>query len=150
MYIEGILDRIDNPELQKENNPGRIILDGTLGEYLENYDNHIYDLFVTRAKGKYLDLHASLYSIFRHEDETDKSLRQRILTEESIVQSTSDFLALDVVLWVYFTDILGKDVLSSRNPYLKGEHEDGYVFMATGSDTEYIEGKFLLEDILWV
>lgn len=150
MYIEGILDRIDNPNLQKENNSGRIILDGTLGEYLENYDNHIYDLFVTRAKGKYLDLHASLYNIFRHEDETDKSLRQRILTEESIVQSTSDFLALDVVLWVYFTDILSKDVLSSRNPYLKGEHEGSYVFMATGSDTEYIGGKFLLEDILWV
>jgi hypothetical protein len=150
MYIEGILDRIDNPELQKEDNPGRIILDGTLGEYLENYDNHIYDLFVTRAKGKYLDLHASLYSIFRHEDETDKSLRQRILTEESIVQSTSDFLALDVVLWVYFTDILGKDVLSSRNPYLRGEHEGNYVFMATGSDTDYIKGKFLLEDIKWV
>ena len=150
MYIEGILDRIDNPELQREDNPGRIILDGTLGEYLENYDNHIYDLFVTRAKGKYLDLHASLYSIFRHEDETDKSLRQRILTEESIVQSTSDFLALDVVLWVYFTDILGKDVLSSRNPYLREEHTGDYVFMATGDDTDYIKGKFLLEDILWV
>lgn len=150
MYIEGILDRIDNPELQKEDNPGRIILDGTLGEYLENYDNHIYDLFVTRAKGKYLDLHASLYSIFRHEDETDKSLRQRILTEESIVQSTSDFLALDVVLWVYFTDILSKDVLSSRNPYLREEHTGDYVFMATGDDTDYIKGKFLLEDILWV
>ena len=150
MYIESILERTNNTELQKENNPARIVLDGTLGEYLENYNNHVYDLFLTRATGKYLDLHASLYNIYRHEGEDDASLRQRVLTEESIVQSTTDFLSLDVVLWVYFTDILGKDVLSSRNPYLREEHTGDYVFMATGDDTDYIKGKFLLEDILWV
>lgn len=150
MYIEGILERINNPELQKENNPARIVLDGTLGEYLENYDNHIYELFLTRAKGKYLDLHASLYNIFRHEGENDASLRQRVLTEEFIVQSTADFLSLDVVLWIYFTDILDKDVLSSRNPYLREEHNGDFVFLATGSDAEYVSGKFLLEDIQWV
>ena len=30
-YIEGILERINNPNLQDPNNPGRI-LDGTIGD----------------------------------------------------------------------------------------------------------------------
>ena len=150
MYIEGIIDRMANPELEKENNPGRMVLDGTIGEYLERYNNHIYDVFLTRATGKYLDVHGALYEIFRQENESDEDYRRRILTEESIVQSTSDFLALNIVLWVYFTDILNKDVLSSRNPHLKEEHDTNYVFMATGEDADYVKNKFILEDIVWV
>ena len=150
MYIESILERINNPELQKPDNPGRMVLDGTIGEYLENYNNHLYDLFLTRAEGKYLDLHGEIFGLYRHENESDFAFRQRILTDERIVQSISDFLALDVVLWVYFNDILDKNVLSSRNTYLKNEHENGFVFLATGSDEDYIKNKFILEDIKWV
>jgi hypothetical protein len=150
IYTQSIISRLNNPELQKENNPFRIVLDGTVGEYLENYDNHIYDLFLTRAKGGYLDRHGEMYGLYRRENEDDDSFRKRILLEEFIVQSTADFLSLDAVLWVYFTDILDKNVLSSRNPYLKGMHDDPYVFLATGSDSEYIQSKFFVGDILWV
>lgn len=149
MYTEGLISRLNNPNLNNPENDGYKFLDGTVGEYLEHYDNHVYDLFLARASGGYLDLHGKLYGIFRREDESDEELRRRILNEEFIVQSTTDFLGLDVVLWVYFTDILDKNVLSSRNPYLKNEHDSPYVFMGTGDDTGYLQGKFLVEDILW-
>lgn len=150
LYTKDIIEQLNNPELENPDNPFRKILDGTVGEYLSNYNNHIYDLFLTRASGGYLDRHGEMYGLYRREDESDASFRQRIWMEEFIVQSTSDFLSLDVVLWVYFEDILDKNVLSSRNPYLKDMHEDGFVFLATGSDSEYIQGKFFVGDILWI
>ena len=150
LYTNSIIEQLNNPELENPDNPFRKILDGTVGEYLANYDNHIYDLFLTRATGGYLDRHGEMYGLYRREDESDASFRQRIWMEEFIVQSTSDFLSLDIMLWVYFTDILDKNVLSSRNPYLKNEHDTGFMFLATGSDSEYIQGKFFVGDILWI
>lgn len=150
LYTKDIIEQLNNPELENQDNPFRKILDGTVGEYLANYDNHIYDLFLTRASGGYLDRHGEMYGLYRREDESDDSFRQRIWMEEFIVQSTSDFLSLDVMLWVYFEDILDKNVLSSRNPYLKNEHDTGFMFLATGSDSEYIQGKFFVGDILWI
>ena len=150
IYTQGIIDRLNHPELKNKDNPFRIVLDGTVGEYLENYDNHILDLFLTRAKGKYLDRHGEIFGMYRHEGEDDESFRQRILLEESIVQSTSDFLKLDIALWVYRTGVTNKNVLTSRNPYLKNMHDGDYVFMATGTDSEYLQGKFIVEEILWV
>ena len=149
LYTNSIIEQLNNPELENPDNPFRKILDGTVGEYLANYDNHIYDLFLTRATGGYLDRHGEMYKLYRREDESDASFRQRIWMEEFIVQSTSDFLSLDIMLWVYFDDILDKNVLSSRNPYLKNEHDTGFMFLATGSDSEYIQGKFFVGDILW-
>lgn len=150
LYTNSIIEQLNNPELENPDNPFRKILDGTVGEYLANYDNHIYDLFLTRASGGYLDRHGEMYGLYRREDESDASFRQRIWMEEFIVQSTSDFLSLDIMLWVYFEDILDKNVLSSRNPYLKNEHDTGFMFLATGSDSEYIQGKFFVGDILWI
>lgn len=149
LYTKDIIEQLNNPNLENPDNPFRKILDGTVGEYLANYDNHIYDLFLTRATGGYLDRHGEMYGLYRREDESDDSFRQRIWMEEFIVQSTSDFLSLDVMLWVYFEDILDKNVLSSRNPYLKNMHDTGFIFLATGSDSEYIRGKFFVGDILW-
>lgn len=148
-YIEGIINRLNNKELQKEDNPGRMVLDGTIGEYLENYDNHVLDMFLVTATGKYLDLHGEQYKMFRRPGESDASFRNRILVEQSIVQSTSDFLKLNVVLLVYFDGLLSNNVLSSRNPYLKIEHDEDYIFLATGEDCDYLRNKFILEDILW-
>jgi len=151
VYTEQIINRLNNPNLQQEDNPGRMVIDGTIGEYLENYDNHLMDLFITRATGGYLDLHAGLYGLVRHEGEDDSSLRGRVLTDISILQRTTDFTKLDCVLWVYFDDLVSdKNVLSSRNPFLKNEHDTDYVFIGTGVDGDYLRDKFILEDILWV
>ena len=149
MYTEAIIERLNNPHL-KPGNPGYEIIDGCVGEYLEHYDNHIFELFLTRATGGYLDLHAKLYGLYRRDGEDDDSLRQRVLMEEFIVQSTEDFLKLDIGLWIYFTNILNKNVLSSRNPYLKNEHTGDFIFLATGTDTDYVKRKFLINDVKWV
>ena len=150
-YIVGILERLGNPNLQKLDNPGRIVLDGTLGEYLEHYDNHILDMFLVRADGSYLDLHGRDFGIFRRDGESDTDYRTRILLEESMLETTTDFSKLDVSLWVYRDGVVDdKNVLTSRNPYLKNQHDTGYVFIASGSDMDYLVGKFILEDLLWV
>ena len=151
VYTEQIVNRLNNPNLHDPENDGYKIIDGTIGEYLENYDNHLMDLFITRATGGYLDLHAGLYGLVRHDGEDDSGLRSRVLTDISILQRTSDFTGLDVVLWVFFTGLVDdKNVLSSRNPYLKNEHDTGYVFIGTGVDSDYLQGKFILNDILWI
>lgn len=149
MFIEGILERINNPNLQNPNNQGRIILDGCLGEYLEHYDNHLLDMFLVKADGSYLDTHGKDFGIFRRENESDESFRNRILLEKSMLDSTVDFSKLDVDLFVYFNSVLDKNQLTSRNEYLKGEHDSNYVFIASGSDREYLTNKFLTGDILW-
>ena len=153
MYTEQIINRLNNEALQQEDNPGRKVIDGTIGEYLERYDNHLLDLFVAFASGKYLDLHAQELNLIRREDESDISLRNRIITELTIKQSTNDFLKANADLWVFFNDLLeNKNVLSSRNQYLKEKHEEGYLFIgyAENIDKEYLNSKFFLEDILWV
>ena len=151
MYTESIIEKLNNPYLQDPENPGYKFLDGTVGEYLEHYDNHIFDLFVTRAKGGYLDQHARMYGLVRHEDESDAELRRRVLVEVQLLQSSSDFFSLVIMLWVYQTGVVDdKNVLTSRNPYLKNQHDTGYVFIGSGVDADYIRGRFIVEDILWV
>jgi hypothetical protein len=150
MFIEGIIERLNNPALKKQDNEGRIVLDGTIGEYLENYDNHFLDLFLLRAHGKYLDLHGLEYNIIRKEDESDISYRNRIITEKSIVQNIDNFLNLNTDIWVYFNDVTSGDTLTSRNPYLKNKHEDNYVLICFSENKDYLTDKFILGDILWV
>ena len=148
-YTDGILERINNPNLQNPNNAGRIVLDGTIFSYLEHYDNHILDMFLTRADGNYLDAHGKDFGIFRRENESDASYRNRILLERSMLDSTVDFSKLDVDLFVYFDDVLNKNQLTSRNEYLKNNHDLDYVFIATGTDKDYLQNKFILSDVLW-
>ena len=150
MYTEGIIQRLNNPALKKSDNVGRIVLDGTIGEYLENYDNHFLDLFLNHAGGKYLDLHGLEYDVIRRENESDISYRNRIITEKSIIQNIDNFLNLNSDLWVYFTGVIDGDTLTSRNPYLKNKHEEDYVLICFSENKDYLTDKFILEDILWV
>lgn len=150
MFIEGIIDRLNNPELQKGDNEGRMVLDGTIGEYLEHYDNHFLDLFLSHASGKYLDLHGLEYNVLRREDESDISYKNRIIIEKSIIQNIDNFLNLNTVLWVHFNGITGGNVLSSRNHYLKNKHDGDYILVCYSENKDYLTNKFILEDILWV
>lgn len=106
-------------------------------------------MFLVKASRNYLDAHGKDFGIFRRENESDESYRNRILLERSMLDSTVDFSKLDVDLFVYFDDVLDKNQLTSRNEYLKGEHDSNYVFIASGSDRDYLENKFILSDVLW-
>lgn len=149
-YTKGIVERINNESLHDENNEFTIVLDGTLGEYLENRDSHFLDSFLITAEGEYLDLHGKLFGLSRREGEDDDTFRQRILTDETLIERTTDFEKLDNQLWIYKDGVTDNNTLTSRNSYLKDLHDEDYVFIGTGTDSGYIQSKFLLEDILWV
>ena len=68
-----------------------------------------------------------------------------------MIECTDDFLKLDIGMWVHLRGVIeNKDILTSRNTYLKKYHESIYVFIVSGNDKEYIEKKFLLNDILFI
>lgn len=149
-YTKGIIERLNNKALEDENNDFVKVLDGTLGEYLENRNSHFLDSFVVTATDSFLDLHGDLFGLKRRTNEDDDTFRQRIITDETLIESTSDFSKLDCTLWIYKENVTEKNVLTSRNPYLKTEHDGSYVFIGTGTDSEYIQNKFIVEEILWV
>ena len=150
VYTKGIIERIANEALDDENNDFVRVLDGTVGEYLENRNNHFLDVFLTMAEGDFLDIHGKMYNFFRKKDESDESYRNRILLNKSLLQRTSDFTKLDIGFWVYKEGVTDKDTLTSRNPYLKEAHDDDYVFIVSGEDIGLLEKKFLLNDILFI
>ena len=150
VYTRGIIERINNEALHDENNDFVRVLDGTVGEYLENRRNHFLDVFLTMAEGDFLDIHGKMYGIFRKEDESDDDYRNRIILNRSILQRTTDFSKLEIGFWVYKDGVTNKDTLTSRNPYLKEKHDDDYVFIVSGEDVSYLQKKFLLNDILFI
>ena len=154
MYIEGIIDRLNNPYLKSENNKGRQVLDGTIGEYLENYDNNFKNYFLVRATGKWLDLHGLDCGILRLENESDNHYRERILLINSILMKIPDFIKLNVNLWVYDGNIVeGRDFLTSRNTYLqKDRNHSSPNFLGYADDLtkEFINNKFITGEILWL
>lgn len=150
VYTRGIVERLNNESLQDENNDFTIVLDGCLGEYLTNRDNHFLDTFLITATDKYLDIHGDIFGLKRRENETDDSFRQRIITDETLIQRTTDFEKLDCQLWVYKDGVADNNTLTSRNTYLKKFHDEDYVFISSGTDVEYLQKKFIFGDILWL
>lgn len=149
-YTKALQERLNNPALQDDENDFIKIYDGCVNEYLEQRDNHFLDIFLTTASEDFLDLHGKMYGIFRKKDEDDDTYRNRILLDKSILQRTPDFEKLDIGIWIYREGVTDKDTLTSRNPYLKSEHDTGYVFIVSGADINYLAGKFLLNDVLLV
>ena len=150
IYTKALQERINNKALQDDENEFIKIFDGCVNEYLENRNNHFLDVFLSMAKGNYLDIHGKMYNLFRKKDESDESYRNRIILNKSLLQRTSDFTKLDIGFWVYKEGVTDKDTLTSRNPYLKEQHDDDYVFIVSGEDIQYLQKKFLLNDILFV
>lgn len=150
IFTKGLQDRINNQSLQNDENDFIKVFDGCVNEYLENRDNHFLDFFITTADGDFLDLHGNLSGLKRRENEDDDTFRQRILTDETLIQRTTDFNKLDIALWVYRTGVQDNNTLTSRNTYLKDLHDDDYVFICSGVDIQYLQEKFLLNDILFV
>lgn len=150
IYTKALQERLNNEALQNDDNDFIKIYDGCINEYLENRNNKFINIFLNTAQGDYLDIHGKMYGIFRKKDESDEEYRNRIILNKSILQRTTDFSKLDIGLWVYKDGVTDKNTLTSRNPYLKSGHDLGYVFIVSGVDVEYLQKKFLLNDILFV
>ena len=160
MYIESIIDNLNNPYLKQTNNEGRKVLDGTIGEYLEQYDTDMFSyIFLNRATGKYLDIIGEEYGLIRKEDETDNAFRNRINIEKTFLESTNDFKKIDVQLFTYnqyFINELNNTSskswhMVSDNTLIRNNDRDYMFIGVTDEETkEYVKNKFIVEDILWV
>ena len=150
VYTKALQERLNNEALQSDENEFIKIFDGCVNEYLENRRNHFLDTFLTMAEGNFLDIHGKMYGLFRKKDESDDDFRNRIILNKSILQRTTDFSKLNIGFWVYKDGVTDKDTLTSRNPYLKQNHDDDYVFIVSGEDINLLQKKFLLNDILFV
>jgi len=150
MYIEGILDRINLTDSISEE--GYIVLDGTLGEWLEHNSDIFLNWFASTATGGYLDLIGKEYGLLRLDNESDDDFRARIKIEINIVQSTTDIINAGVTLWIYDEHVAdGDEYLTSRNPALKDSTSSPmFLAHATPLVQEYITNKFLFEeDLEW-
>lgn len=145
MYLESILERLNNPNLKSSNNQGHKVIDGTICEYLEHYNNHFLDLWLCTAKGDYLDVFGEVYGVIRQDDESDNDYRSRIKTDISMVESSSDIRTVGVDLYVKTSNFTGK--WTSDNLYLG--HEE-YFAVSDETTEDYVKNKFITEDITWV
>ena len=159
MFIEEIIERLNNSYLKQASNEGRIVLDGTVGEYLEHFDPHFLDVFLSTSKGGYLDLLGVEYGVLRGVDESDTDYRNRIIEMISPADTTEDLNKLGVKLWTYNSYIVDEledeDSTSwhmvSRNTLIRDSSRD-YLFIGSAPDgtEDLVSEKLVEEDILWV
>lgn len=152
-FGEAIIQRVNNPELQKPGNPMNQIINHTVGEWLQDFDDKDFmeQFFLQESTGPYLDLHGRDYGIIRKIDESDEDYRARIIYE-SMGHLTIEFLksVYGVKLYTLVDNFdATANTLVSDNPYLAS----CYGFMGTADDTvkNILNKKFVLgEEITWL
>ena len=108
--------------LQDDGNPLRIVLDRSVGEWLDGFEQPFEQLFLTTATGGWLDAHGKDYGVSRRIDESDESYRQRIIYEK-LDNLTAPLLSdvYNVDLYAFVEDYNPKEnTLTSDNPYREG------------------------------
>ena len=139
-----------NSELQKKDNPLRKVLDKTVGEWLDNFNQPFEQLFLTTATGGWLDAHGKDYGVARRIDESDESYRQRIVYEK-LDNLTARLLSdvYNVDLYAFVEDYNPKEnTLTSDNPYI---NHLGYVGDAEQETKEILNKKFVIDNgVDWI
>ena len=122
-YGEEILDRLpENSSLKLKDNPARKVLDHTVGDWLDNFDDNFTNLFLTEAVGKFIDCHGKEYAVYRKINESDEDYKKRIIYE-IMGHLTADYL-IDIYNVELYVDIpnynLNNNQLTSDNHYING------------------------------
>ena len=122
-YGEEILDRLpENSSLRLKDNPARKVLDHTVGDWLDNFDDNFTNLFLTEAVGKFIDCHGKEYAVYRKINESDEDYKKRIIYE-IMGHLTADYL-IDIYNVELYVDIpnynLNNNQLTSDNHYING------------------------------
>ena len=122
-YGEEILDRLpENSSLKLKDNPARKVLDHTVGDWLDNFDDNFTNLFLTEAVGKFIDCHGKEYAVYRKINESDEDYKKRIIYE-IMGHLTADYL-IDIYKVELYVDIpnynLNNNQLTSDNHYING------------------------------
>ena len=137
-------------KLQRADNPLRIVLDRTVGEWLDNFSQPYEQLFLMSATGGWLDAHGRDYGVPRRLDEDDDSYRQRIVYEK-LDHLTPSLLAdvYNVRLFSYRNDFdVTDNTLVSDNPYIDN---GGYLGLADQDTMDILDKKFILDSgVTWI
>ena len=135
--------------LQKEDNELRKVLDRSVGEYMDNVELPLDELFLTSASGGWLDAHGRDYGVSRRPDEDDESFRERIVFEKL------EYLTVGNLMTVYGLDLYAfvslynplVNQLTSDNPYIS----DRYMSIADETTQEILDKKFMLDNrVVWL
>jgi len=136
--------------LQHPDNPLRIVLDRTVGEWLDNFSQPYEQLFLMSATGGWLDAHGKDYGVPRRIDESDDDYRQRIVYEK-LDHLTPSLLAdvYNVRLFSYRNDFdVTDNTLVSDNPYIDN---GGYLGLADQDTMDILDKKFILDSgVTWI
>ena len=138
--------------LQNKDNPGRKVIDNTVGEWFDRHDiNRFYDnLFLDTATGGYLDLFGRDYGIGRRLNESDDDYRLRIIQEKND-NLTPVYLEqlYGVKLYSYVESFNAhNNMLTSDNAYINQSH---YMAEATDDNKRLLSKKFILDTtLLWL
>ncbi len=127
VFGDGIAERLhfESP-LNDPDNPGRRVIDGTVGEWLTQFDEFPFleQFFIGDASGRYLDLHGRDFGLPRTFEEVDDDYRQRIVLE-SLGHLTVPYLleVYGLVLYCFVEDFdPSENTLTSDNPYACSRH----------------------------
>ena len=123
-YGEEILDRLpENSSLKSSDNPARKVIDNTVGEWLDNFDDNFTNLFLSEAVDKFIDCHGKDFGVYRKINESDEDYKKRIIYEV-LGHLTADYLIdiYDVELYVDIPNYnISNNQLTSDNYYLNSE-----------------------------
>ena len=131
-------------KLRREDNPLRVVLERSLGEYMDSVDTGtVFDgLFLSSAEGGWLDAHGRDFGVVRRVDEDDESYRRRIVFEKLEFLTSRNLIDVyGLVLYVFVAGFNARsNCLTSDNPYF------GNQFMCVASDElqSILHRKFVL------
>ena len=138
-------------KLQRGDNPLRVVLDRTVGEWLDSFSQPFEQLFLTSATGGWLDAHGKDYGVPRRLDEDDDSYRQRIIYEK-LDHLTPSLLSdvYGVKLFTYRGDFnVSDNTLVSDNPHIV--QNESFLGTVDEDTISILDKKFVLDSIVtWI
>ena len=149
-FVDMLCDMLPlHSAIQREGNELRKVLDKSVGEWMDGFEQPYDELFLSTASGGWLDAHGRDYGVPRKIDETDEDYRERIVYEKL------DHLTVGLLYTVYGLDLFVfvedfdplENTLTSDNPHISNK----YMSIADGDLQGILNGKFVLEgEVTWI
>ena len=140
-----------NSQLQKKDNPVRVVLDRSVGAYMDTFEIPYEQIFLTTATGGWLDAHGRDYGVPRRLDEDDEHYRQRIIYEK-LDHLTPSLLAdvYNVKLFTYREDFdVSNNTLVSDNPHIV--QNESFLSVSDEDTISILDKKFILDSVItWI
>ena len=151
-FVDMLVDLLPmHSPLQKKDNPLRVVLDRSIGAYMDEQGNTFDEMFLTSASGSWLDVHGRDYGVPRRIGEDDEVYRERIIMEKNDRLTPSylgELYGLDLYTYVSGYNPVS-NTLTSDNPYVNTG--DGFMSVADTDTQKILNGKFALDnEVFWL